>query len=120
VVGKDMEKNAVYVGQGQRHPALYCDELWAEEASWVESCPSSLPLTCKSKIRYRQADQDCMITSIEEGRVHVRFLIPQRAATLRQSIVFYKDDVCLGGAIINKVGPSYYHQGKPLPDHLAL
>lgn len=120
VIGKDIERNVVYVEQGTRHPALYCDELIATEASWVCGLsPSQFPYRCTSKIRYRQPDQDCTITKIEDGKVYVRFAIPQRAVTPRQSIVFYDGEICLGGAIIEQPGPSYYTQGCPLPDRVA-
>lgn len=120
VVGKNVSNNIVYVEQGTRHPALYCDELTAVEASWVAgAAPGPLPFACASKVRYRQPDQQCVITSLEDGRLHVRFAIPQRAVTQRQSIVFYDGDICLGGAIIEQPGPSYYEQGRPLPDILA-
>ena len=120
VVGKDVEKNIVYLAQGTLHPALFCDELVATEASWVSGePPEKLPYRCKSKVRYRQPDQDCVITKIEDGRVHVVFDIPQRAVTSRQSVVFYDNEICLGGAIIEKAGLSYYHQGKTLPSVVA-
>lgn len=119
VAGKDVPRNVVYVVQGTRHPALFCDELIATEASWVSgSCPS-LPFRCRSKVRYRQPDQECEITHMENGSLHVKFVIPQRAVTPRQSIVFYDGDICLGGAIIAQPGPSYYHQNRPLPDLVA-
>ena len=120
VVGKDVEKNVVYLAQGLRHPALFCDELVAVEASWVSGKPpTNLPYRCKSKVRYRQPDQDCVITKIENGKVYVTFDIPQRAVTERQSIVFYDGEVCLGGAMIEAPGLSYYHQGKSLPEIVA-
>lgn len=116
VIGKDVPKNIVYVAQGSEHPALFCDELTATEPSWVAgSFPYTLPFRCKSKVRYRQPDQDCEIVKIEDGKLHVRFDIPQRAVTPRQSIVFYQGDVCLGGAMIAQPGPSYHEQGRPLP-----
>jgi tRNA-specific 2-thiouridylase len=101
VVGKNIERNVVYIEQGQDHPALYSPSLIATEASWVNQAPSTFPFRCTAKIRYRQQDQDCLITKIEDDKVHVSFLEPQRAVTPRQSIVFYHDDVCLGGALIS-------------------
>ena len=111
-----MEKNIVYVGRGEKHPALYTDTLTATEASWVTGERLfDLPFRCKAKVRYRQKDQACIIDKItEDGVLHIRFTEPQRAVTSRQSIVFYKDDVCLGGAIIEHPGPTYLDIGKPL------
>lgn len=121
VVGKDVERNIVYIEQGMRHPALYCDDLTAVEACWVSgAAPGPLPYRCKAKVRYRQQDQDCMIVQDVNGVLKVQFDIPQRAVTSRQSIVFYEGDNCLGGAMIMKSGPSYYEQGRPLPDVVSL
>lgn len=119
VVGKDITKNIVYVEQGERHPALYCDELIAAEVSWVAGKPPLMPLQCKAKVRYRQPDQECLVNRLENGRLHVQFAVPQRAVTPRQSVVFYQGDLCLGGAMIQTAGPSYYEQGKPLPAIVA-
>ncbi len=120
VVDKDVSNNIVYVAQGTRHPALYCDELTATEASWVAGeFPYPLPFRCHSKIRYRQPDQECIITAIHEGKVHVKYTIPQRAVTKRQSVVFYHGNICLRGAIIAEPGPSYYSQGRSLPEVIA-
>ena len=119
VLDKDIEKNIVYVGRGEKHPALYTDTLTATEASWVSGFNFELPFRCKAKVRYRQVDQDCVIESIDNGIITVRFLEPQRAVTPRQSIVFYRDEVCLGGAMIEAPGKSYYDLGK-LPSTVEL
>ena len=116
VVGKDMENNLVLVAQGEDHPALYADELIATEASWVVGPPSHFPYVCKAKIRYRQQDQDCVIEKVENDTLWVRFPKPQRAITPRQSIVFYEGNRCLGGAMIQSPGRSYYEQQKNLPN----
>lgn len=115
VVGKDTARNVLYVAQGECHPSLYCDTLEAVELSWVSETPPKTPFRCRAKIRYRQKDQDCVIETIEGDKAVVVFDSPQRAATCRQSIVFYLEDVCLGGGFIGSVGPSYYHQKKALP-----
>lgn len=99
VVDKDPVKNIVYVEQGDDHPALYGSELTADEITWVSDIPE-FPLSCKAKIRYRQPEEDCIVSPAGDGILHVRFTNPQRAVTLRQSIVFYSGDLCLGGGMI--------------------
>lgn len=121
VVGKDISSNKVIVERGEYHPAMYCDELTATEASWVGGdLKFPLPLKCKAKVRYRQQDQDCTLESIENGIIKVSFDVPQRAVTPRQSIVFYTEldghKVCLGGALIKEPGPSYFERGLELPE----
>lgn len=96
VVGKDPARNVIIVEQGM-HPLLFGTKLLATEFSWVGKKPS-LPLSCTCKIRYRQQDAACTLTSDQE----VAFEEAQKAITPRQSIVFYQGDVCLGGAIIEK------------------
>ncbi len=115
VVGKDIHENIVWVVQGSNHPALFADELIAHTPSWIANIPPGpLPFHCHAKIRYRQPDTPCVIEKIENDRLFVRFQEPQRAITVQQSIVFYKDNICLGGAIIEKAGPTYYDMKKPL------
>jgi len=101
VVGKDITRNVVYIEQGEDHPALYRSTLKATDLSWVKGePPAALPFSCQAKIRYRQADQDCVIQKIDRDEVVVSFSLPQRSITPGQSIVFYQGSLCLGGAII--------------------
>lgn len=120
VVGKDMATNTVFVERGEEHPALYADELWANELSFVSgSLPLDTPYRCRAKIRYRQPDQDCTVYSDGPDRIKVVFDVPQRAIAQRQSVVFYStmegEEVCLGGAMIEKSGATYYERGL-IPD----
>jgi tRNA-specific 2-thiouridylase len=114
VVGKNREHNIVFVERGD-HPALYADTLLAHSPYWIGREPACLPYRCLAKIRYRQQDQTCTIESMSGGHLHVRFDEPQRAAAPGQSIVFYEADECLGGAVIQSIGPSYFEQQKELP-----
>lgn len=107
VVAKDPARNIVYVERGETHPALYADDLIASELSWVGPEPM-WPLKCTAKIRYRQDDQKCTVTKLEDGRLRVDFDEAQRAITPRQSLVLYDGNVCLGGAMIDVAGPSHY------------
>lgn len=53
-----------------------------------------------AKIRYKAPDAKALITPLKDGKVHVKFEKPQRAITPGQSVVFYKDDIVLGGGTI--------------------
>jgi len=82
----------------------------ASEESWIGESPT-LPLSCKARLRHRQALQNCMVTRLHTpegnpGKLQVTFETPQRAIALRQSIVFYAGAQCLGGAMITGQGPS--------------
>jgi len=100
VVDKDLERNVLIVAQGTNHPLLFTQELTADTIDWINEPPSSFPHPCRAKVRYRQQDQDCII-SMQEGAYTVTFDMPQRAVTPGQSVVFYDDDICLGGGIID-------------------
>jgi len=116
VVGKDMKRNVVIVERGETHPHLYSDTLTATDLSFVNGeWNKPLPFKCKAKIRYRQKDQECIVTKIEGDKIFVEFAVPQRAITPRQSVVFYDGDICLGGAMIESAGPTYYELKKELP-----
>lgn len=99
VTHKDLKRNVLIVVQGENHPALFKQTLTTGPIHWINETPD-LPLTVKAKTRYRQPDQDCIITTIDASQSHVEFAHPQRAITRGQSIVFYQDDICLGGGII--------------------
>lgn len=100
VAEKDVKRNIVYVVQGHDHPALMKKIVVAEQLHWVIGSRPALPTHCKAKTRYRQAEQRCVISMIGTHNTRVEFDYPQWAVTPGQSIVFYHDDVCLGGGII--------------------
>lgn len=116
VVEKDLENNILRVTQGTDHPKLYAGALIASQQHWINGAPSSPRFHCRAKTRYRQPDQDCFVTVQEDGNLLVTFDQPQRAVTPGQSVVFYQDDVCLGGAVIeaalaDNVAPGAEHTG---------
>ena len=99
VVGKDLDNNVLIIAQGQNHPLLYHTMLETGHIHWINGADSA-PTACVAKIRYRQPDQACSIESLPGNRHRVRFEQAQRAITPGQSIVFYQDEVCLGGGVI--------------------
>lgn len=99
VAQKDLKRNVLIVVQGDTHPLLYQSSLTATNVNWINH-PPSLPLKTHAKVRYRQTDQACEVHIKGSDELWVQFSEPQRAITPGQSIVFYEDDICLGGAII--------------------
>ncbi|MBF0264878.1 MAG: tRNA 2-thiouridine(34) synthase MnmA [Gammaproteobacteria bacterium] len=103
VANKDIENNRLIVVQGKDHPLLYQSELIASQIHWINDPIPAYPFSCQAKTRYRQPDQSCEINSInDDGFIKVTFSTAQFGITPGQSIVFYQDDICLGGGIIEK------------------
>lgn len=102
VVDKDVAANVLIVAQGKNHPRLYANGLIAGQLHWVDRQPLTAPLRCMVKTRYRQEDIPCTISMLDEQRLQVVFESPVAAVTPGQSAVFYADEVCLGGAIIEQ------------------
>ncbi len=100
VAAKDLQRNVLIVAQGNDHPLLFATALSTSHIDWINAAHPALPLRCKAKIRYRQPDQDCLLQADPSHGFRVSFDQPQRAVTPGQSIVFYQDDLCLGGAVI--------------------
>lgn len=102
VIAKDHQKNQLIAGQSDAQQLIMDDQLAATQINWISGQAPSYPLNCRAKIRYRQADQDCLVDYLEQDKISVQFSQPQRAITPGQSVVFYQDDRCLGGAIIEQ------------------
>lgn len=100
VVDKLLDSNVLVVAQGDHHPRLFHRHLSVEELHWVSGEAPPLPCRCTAKIRYRQSDQPCQLLAGSNGQLEVTFAEPQRAVTPGQAIVFYQDDICLGGGTI--------------------
>jgi len=103
VVGKNVEENILYVGQGFHHDALYSDGLIASEANWTTGHVPEEAMECTAKFRYRQEDSHVTVQPMTDGRWKVIFHEQERAITPGQAVVFYDGEVCLGGATIDTV-----------------
>ncbi len=105
VVGKNLDDNVLVVAQGE-HEWLFSDRLIGTAVSWIGAAPAGLAtgLHCSAKVRYRQADQRCHATTLADGTVEVRFEQRQKAVAPGQFVVFYDENRCLGGAVIDQIG----------------
>jgi tRNA-specific 2-thiouridylase len=111
VVEKDLLRNVLIVGQGHNHPRLFSKGLIANQLHWIDRKSLASSIKCTVKTRYRQDDVSCTVTplsvsSISEsvtGEYQIDFTEQQSSVTPGQSVVFYQDDVCLGGGIIDSL-----------------
>ncbi len=101
VIDKDLTRNILLVAQGD-NPLLYSTMLSADTLEWINP-PTKTEFNCTAKIRYRQLDVPCKVTLMQENNeciANVQFEQAQKAVTPGQSVVFYQDNICLGGGII--------------------
>lgn len=102
VAQKDLVNNILYVVQGDQHPALYTKGLIANNLNWIAGSAPASEFACTAKFRYRQPDQAVSVKILPEGNsCEVIFANPQKAITPGQSVVFYDNEVCLGGGVID-------------------
>ncbi|AVP59682.1 MULTISPECIES: tRNA 2-thiouridine(34) synthase MnmA [Clostridium] len=92
-------KNEVVLGTIED---LLNTELIAKDINYIPFDTLKEPMGVEAKIRYSQIPSKAIITPIDDSRVRVDFHEKQRAITKGQSVVFYKDDLLIGGGIIEK------------------
>jgi tRNA-specific 2-thiouridylase len=101
VVGKDMDKNEVYVTTDLDDDRLWKDELKLTNVHWINSQPAA-GKKYHVRTRYRQPLIAATLYS-EDGPlsgITTKLSEPVRAVTPGQSAVFYSGDTCLGGGIV--------------------
>lgn len=105
VAGKDLEKNILYVAQGENNPSLFSTSLIGESPVWILEKQPSTPLRCTAKFRYRQSDIPVTVNVLENGNLHIIYDNPVKAVTPGQVAVLYQEEVCLGSCIIQSIEP---------------
>ena len=93
----DREKNAIIVGSKGE---VYRDELTASGLNWIAIAELKQPTKLKARIRYTHKEAVAQVTPLSEDKVCVKFEEPQMAIAPGQAVVFYHDDVVVGGGTI--------------------
>ncbi len=96
VLRLDNEKNEVVVGTERE---LYSKELKANELNFLLNMDLGTELEIEAKVRYRSKPAKATL-EIENEIAKVTFKEPQRAITPGQSVVFYLNNIVLGGGKI--------------------
>ncbi len=106
VLGTDVEKNIVYVGQGHDHPGLNRKGLFVakDEIHWIRPDLALQPgeeKKCRVRIRYRQELQDATLIMRENG-LYILFDQLQRGVATGQFAAWYYDDEVVGSGVISE------------------
>jgi len=133
VVGIDLERNAIIVGEEKE---VYADSFTVDSVNWIVSTPHPPPpplggegrgaavqscnsefqvrngtlapygggaLTAQVKIRYNHPGAEALLFLKGKDEVEVKFKTPQKAITPGQAAVFYDGDTVLAGGWIKEV-----------------
>jgi len=104
VLGTDVQRNIIYVGEGQNHPGLFRRGLFvaSNDMHWIRTDLKMIPGEKREfdiRIRYRQP--------LEKGTVHVKedgawfiFEDEQRGITSGQFAAWYSGDELIGSGVI--------------------
>ncbi len=99
----DIDPNAKQVTLGKRED-LARSSLYANELNWHIDPPKS-PIEVLAQIRYAHKPAKAIIQMVDADRVLVKFAQPEYAVTPGQAVVFYDEDIVLGGGWISSDVP---------------
>ena len=105
VLGTDVKKNLLYVGEGQSHPGLYRKGLFIrnEDIHWIRTDLEMKMHETREyevRIRYRQPLQKAKLYRKESG-IYIIFQKLQRGVAPGQFAAWYCDDELIGSGVIN-------------------
>jgi len=99
VLATDPARNALIVGTRDE---LGGSRLVANRVNWIAGAPPAPTFQAEIKIRYKAQYAPGTVTVQDDQCVEVSFENPLRDITPGQGVVFYEDEVCLGGGIITR------------------
>ncbi|MGE5582797.1 MAG: tRNA 2-thiouridine(34) synthase MnmA [Bacillota bacterium] len=92
------ETNEVVVGTNEE---TFLPGLAASNINWIAFEALEKATAMEAKIRYTAKPVPALVKPLSASEAEVVFEQPQRAITPGQSVVFYRDDLVLGGGIID-------------------
>lgn len=100
VVGKDVEKNVLYVAFKEDNEYLYSDACLIDQVNFISDLK---PLSCAAKFRYRGEDVPVTLEYLKNNEILVKYESRAKAVTPGQACVLYLEEECLGSGIIKEI-----------------
>ena len=95
VVGKDMDKNEVYVSRDLNDAAMWRTSVELQDLHWITRAPQD-----GEQLQVRMRHRGKLLPAYLEGTT-LHLQETERAVTAGQSAVLYSDNQCLGGGIVS-------------------
>jgi tRNA-specific 2-thiouridylase len=100
VVGKDMDRNEVYVTTDLNDDSLWKTIINLHSVHWINESPSAGSYLIR--VRHRSPLMEAVLSFDENGDVELSVKDEQRAVAAGQSVVIYDGDFCIGGGIVSR------------------
>jgi tRNA-specific 2-thiouridylase len=97
VIALDPIKNEVIVGDRSE---AHDKECTINQVNWVSMAPTDVPFHADVQVRYRTVPAGATVIPLSGDRARIVFDEPQFSITPGQAAVFYRDDLLLGGGLI--------------------
>lgn len=97
VVGKNMDKNEVYVTTNINDESLWKDNITLIDVHWINSAPSEG--LYKIRVRHRAPLTNAFVSYIDNA-ILLKLDNSERSVASGQSVVIYDNETCLGGGIV--------------------
>ena len=108
VINKDIERNTIIVGSKDD---LGYKELFANKVNWVSGNAPDTSFQAEMKIRYKAREASGTVYVLNEKEVQIVFDDPLLDITPGQAVVFYDQDIVIGGGtIISGKNNLIYHR----------
>lgn len=98
----DIINNQITVSHIDHLVDLFHTQLEITDLNWQAFEKPINKFSCLAQIRYRQKPESCQVEILDD-KAMVTFDKPIKSPSTGQSIVFYENDVMLGGGIINQI-----------------
>ncbi len=118
VVGKDVQKNILYVTNGSEDEWLFSTSCIVSGVNWLRPDKPTDSYTCTAKFRYRQQDHDVVLHFIDDSTVLLTYEQGVSSVTCGQEAVFYDHEECLGGGVIEEVFSNGISMDAKIKDHV--
>ena len=100
VVGKDLNKNVLYVCSNGNNEYLKTDSCLIDTVNLLTDKKTE---KCTAKFRYRQQDNEVTLEYLEDGNIIVHYPQGVKSVTPGQACVLYDGEECIGSGIIKEV-----------------